>query len=218
MSLNLEVDEIQKELMILSKIDVIEKSTSFIDFRGLQDGTLNLVLRRCFEKEIKGFAPNFPEEFNEIIKKLQSENRSLRGKLSYYTGIVGEHLLATAFRSHKRFGLSDFFENVTDTTELNITKVTERFFLSREDGKGMEIDIVAESDCGRVVLIEVKKKKVKTTVKEVEDFYEKVVAYQQLFPEKKVLFAFLSVGNFIEEAREFCQMQGIGMAVEIKQW
>jgi hypothetical protein len=70
---------------------------------------------------------------------------------------VGEHLLATAFRSHKRFGLSDFFENVTDTTELNITKVTERFFLSREDGKGMEIDIVAESDCGRVVLIEVRK-------------------------------------------------------------
>ena len=45
--------------------------------------------------------------------------------------------------------------NVTDTTELNITKVTERFLLSREDGKGMEIDIVAESDCGRVVLIEV---------------------------------------------------------------
>jgi hypothetical protein len=76
MHLSLEVDEIQKELMILSKIDVIERSTSFIDFRGLQDGTLNLVLRRCFEKEIKGFAPNFPEEFSEIIKKLQSENRS----------------------------------------------------------------------------------------------------------------------------------------------
>ena len=92
--------------MILSKIDVIERGSSFIDFRGLQDGTLNLVLRRCFEKEIEGFAPNFPQEFNETTEKLQAENRSLRGKLSYYTGIVGEHLLATALRNKKRLASS----------------------------------------------------------------------------------------------------------------
>jgi hypothetical protein len=216
MSLNLEVDEIQKELMILSKIDVIERSTSFIDFRGLQDGTLNLVLRRCFEKEIKGFAPNFPEEFSEIIKKLQTENRSLRGKLSYYTGIVGEHLLATAFRSKKRFVLSDFFDNVTDPTELNITKVRERFPLQREDGKNMEIDIVAESNCGRVILVEVRKKKIKMGSKEMEDFWEKVEAYKLLFPEKIVLPAFLSLGDFTGEAKQYCLDKGIGMAVEIK--
>jgi hypothetical protein len=108
--------------VILSKIDVIDRGSSYIDFRGLQDGTLNLVLRRCFEKEIKGFSPNFSKEFNETIKNLKAENRSLRGKLNYYTGVVGEHLLATAFRSRKRFTLADFFENVADTTELNLTK------------------------------------------------------------------------------------------------
>jgi hypothetical protein len=113
--------------MILLKIDVIERGTFFIDFKGLQDGTVNLVLRRCFEKEIKGFAPNFPEEFSGIIKKLQIENRSLRGELSYYTGIVGEHLLAIAFGNKKRLVLSEFFENVVDTTQLNLTKVRERF-------------------------------------------------------------------------------------------
>jgi hypothetical protein len=158
-----------------------------IQFRGLQDGTLNLVLRRCFEEEIEGFAPNFSTEFSGIIEKLNAENRSLRRKMSYYIGIVGEHLLATAFRSRSRFPLSDFFENVADSTELHITLVRERFLLQREDGKGMEIDIVAESDCGRAVLVEVKKKKVKTSLKEVVDFWEKVEAYQRLFPDRKVL-------------------------------
>ncbi len=215
LSLDLEVNEIQKELVILSKIDVIKKGASNIDFKGLEDGTLNLVLRRCLDKEIEGFAPNFSEEFSKIIEKLNTENRSLRGKLSYYIGIVGEHLLATAFRNRKRFRLSDFFENVADNTELNITFVRERFLLQREDGKGMEIDIVAESNCGRVVLVEVRKKKVKTTLKEVEDFLEKVETYQLLFPERKVLSAFLSVGDFTGEAKPFCEARGIGMAVEL---
>jgi hypothetical protein len=213
--LDLEVDEIQKELVILWKIDVIDRGTSYIQFRGLQDGTLNLVLRRCFEEEIKGVAPNFPKEFSRIIEKLQTENRSLRGKVNYYKGIVGEHLLATAFRNRKRFRLSDFFENVADNTELNITKVRERFLLQREDGKGMEIDIVAESDCGRVVLVEVRKKKVKTGLKDVKDFLEKVETYKLLFPKKIVLPAFLSVGDFTGKAKPFCEAQGIGMAVEI---
>ncbi|MCK5524363.1 MAG: hypothetical protein KAI83_14620, partial [Thiomargarita sp.] len=215
LSLDLEVNEIQKELVILSKIDVIKKGASNIDFKGLEDGTLNLVLRRCLDKEIEGFAPNFSEEFSMIIEKLNTENRSLRGKLSYYIGIVGEHLLATAFRNRKRFRLSDFFENVADHTELNITFVRERFLLQREDGKGMEIDIVAESNCGRVVLVEVRKKKVKTTLKEVEDFWEKVETYQLLFPERQVLPAFLSVGDFTGEAKPFCEAQGIGMAIEL---
>ncbi len=213
--LDLEVNEIQKELVILSKIDVIERGSAYIDFKGLQDGTLNLVLRRCFEKEIKGFVPDFPKEFSQAIEKLQADNRSLRGKLSYYTGIVGEHLLATAFRSRKRFALSEFFENVADTTELNLTKVRERFPLQRDDGKGMEIDIVAESDCGRVVLVEVRKKQVKSSLKDMEDFLSKVEAYKVLFPEKIVLPAFLSLGDFTGTAKPFCEAQGIGMAVEI---
>jgi hypothetical protein len=187
LSLDLEVNNIQKELVILSKIDVIERGTSFIQFRGLQDGTLNLVLRNCFEEEIEGFVPDFPKEFSQAIEKLNAENRSLRGKLSYYIGIVGEHLLATAFRNRKRFRLSDFFEHVADSTELNITLVRERFLFLCYDDKGMEIDIVAESDCGRVVLVEVKKKKVKTSLKEVADFWEKVEAYKRLFPEIKIL-------------------------------
>ena len=213
--LGLEVNDIQKELLILAKIDVIERGPSNIQFRGLEDGTLNLVLRNCLEEEIEGFVPDYPKEFSAKLAKLEKENRSLRGKLSYYTGIVGEHLLATAFRSRKRFALSDFFENVTDNTELNIINVRERFPLQREDGKGMEIDIVAESDCGRVVLVEVRKKKVKTNLKDVADFWEKVDVYQKLFPKQKILPAFLAVGDFTQEATQFGSEVGIGMAREL---
>jgi hypothetical protein len=49
----------------------------------------------------------------------------------------------------------------------------------------------------------------------VEDFLEKTEAYKQLFPEKIVLPAFLSVGDFTREAKQFCEAEGIGMAVEI---
>jgi hypothetical protein len=42
---------------------LINKGVSNIDFRGLQDGTLNLILRKNFEKEIKEFAPDFKQEF-----------------------------------------------------------------------------------------------------------------------------------------------------------
>ena len=36
---------------------MIERSVADIDFRGLQNGTLNLILRNRFEKEIEEFEP-----------------------------------------------------------------------------------------------------------------------------------------------------------------
>jgi len=216
--LDLNLAEIKRILVILSEVDVIDKGTSDIDFRGLQDGTLNLVLRHRFEKEIEGFTPNFPQEFSDKIQELKAENRSLRGKLNYYAGIVGEHLLATAFRSKKRFGLSEFFQNVTDNTRLNIINVRERLKIQRDDGKEMEIDIVASSKCGREILVEVKKMQEKTSFNVVEGFQEKVEVYRKSFPEKIILSACLSLGGFRTDAARFCETHGIAMAVEIRHY
>jgi len=216
--LTLSVSEIQQILVILSEVDVIERGTSNIQFRGLQDGTLNLVLRHRFEEEIEGFAPDFPQEFSEKIRALQAENRSLRGKLNYYAGIVGEHLLATAFRSQKRFALTDFFQNVTDNTRLNIVNVKERVKVQRDDGKEMEIDIVAQSSCGREILVEVKKTQEKIGSNIVEDFQEKVEVYRKQFPEHILLPACLSLGGFRTDAVGLCETHGIGFATEIKHY
>jgi len=215
LGLPLDINEIQEKLLILSDADMIERGVSDIDFRGLQDGTLKLILRIRFDKEIETYIPNFKQEFEKKIKHLTKKNNQLQGKLNHLSGKMAEHLLATAFRSKKRFALSEFFQEVVDTTRLNIIEVKERVVVQRPDGKGMELDIVAHSSCGRVVLIEVKKTQAKTGLTIVEDFQEKVEIYSKLFPEQKILPAFLSLGGFAGDVLPFCKKHGIGMAERI---
>jgi len=215
LSLPLEINQIQEKLLILSEADMIEQGVADIDFRGLQDGTLNLILRNRFEKEIKESGPNLKREFEKKIEALTTKNKQLQGQLNHLSGKIAEHLLATAFRSRKRFALSDFFHEVIDTTRLNIIEVRERVFIQRSDGKKMEIDVVAQSNCGRVVLVEVKKTQAKTGPTIVEDFQEKVEVYKKQFPDQKILPAFLSLGGFTEDARHVCQAHEIGWAETI---
>jgi hypothetical protein len=215
LGLDLEVNEIHKQLIILKEADLINKAASNIHFRGLQDGTLNLILRKNFEEEIKDFAPDFKHEFADQIAELNTKNRKLQGKLNSLSGKFAEHMLATAFRSKKRFALSKFFQNVKDNTILNIQKVKERVIIQREDGKTMEIDIVAESSCGRVVLVEVKKTEIPTSLTKLEDFQEKVEVYKTLFPDAIVLAAYLSLGGFVQKAGDFCLEHRIAVAEKI---
>jgi hypothetical protein len=219
--LDLSLDEIKRKLLLLFQSDVIERGVSDIDFRGLQDGTLNLILRNRFEKEINGFAPDLKQEFQEQIAELKAKERRLRGMLNNLTGKFAEHQLANEFRSRKRFALSAFFEGAgDDASELNIIDVRERVVFQRDDGKRLEIDVLAESSCGRVVLVEVKKTQVKTGLKAVEDFREKVAAYAQYLQghaaDKVILPAFLSLGGFTDEATRFCEERGIGTAEGIE--
>jgi hypothetical protein len=217
LSLPLDINKIQKKLLILSEADMIERGVADIDFRGLQDGTLNLILRNRFEKEINESesGPDLRKEFENKIKALTVKNQQLQGQLNRLSGKMAEHLLAAAFRSRKRFALSEFFQDVVDRSRLNVISVKESVFCQRSDGKVMEIDVVAESSCGRVVLVEVKKTQTKTGLTLVEDFYEKVAVYGEQFPDQKILPAFLSLGGFTGDALPFCQGHGIGWAEKI---
>jgi hypothetical protein len=217
LGLDLEINEIHKQLIILKEVDLITRAVSNIDFKGLEDGTLNLILRKSFEKEIKEFAPDFKQEFADKIAALKKKNKQLQGKLNSLSGKMAENMLATAFRSKKRFSLSKFFRNVKDNTALNIQKVKERVHIQREDGKNMEHDIVAKSSCGTVVLVEVKKTQAKMGLNKMEDFQEKVDVYKTLFPDAIVLAAYFSLGGFTKEAGDFCLKYGIGMAEKIEE-
>ncbi len=217
LTLNLEVNEIHKQLIVLKEADLITRAVSNINFRGLQDGTLNLILRKSFEEEIKDFAPDFKQEFADKIAELKKEKKQLQGKLNSLSGKIAENMLATALRNKKRFSLSKFFKNVKDNTILNIQKVKERVHIQREDGKNMELDIVAQSSCGRAVLVEVKKTQAKTGLNKVEDFQEKVEVYKTTFPDAIVLAAYLSLGGFTDEAADFCLKYGIAVAERIEE-
>jgi hypothetical protein len=123
-----------------------------------------------------------------------------------------------SFRTKKRFTLSTYFENVQDTTRLNMINVRHRVPLQRENGKRMELDVVAESSDGRVVVVEVKKTKEPTGKPAVEDFLEKLEVYASLIPEKTILPTFLSLGGFTQPALQLCTERGIGTAERIAQF
>ncbi|SLM30072.1 conserved hypothetical protein [Desulfamplus magnetovallimortis] len=215
LKLDIAPNEIQEKLRTLVKADLLTEGISDIDFRGLQDGTLYLILRNRFEKEIINFEPDLKKDFHKELDELQMDKKALQGKLNNLVGKFAEYQLATDFRSRKRFPLSIYFEGVADkdqNVELNIIDVRQRVKFHRQDGKEMEIDVLAESACGRFVLVEVKKTKEKIGVKVVQDFQEKVDVYVRQFPDKIILPAFLSTGGFTEDALTFCMDNHIGTA------
>lgn len=216
LTLDIGENEIKILLQNMVKADLIQEGSSDIDYRGLTDGTLNLILRHRFEKEIASYQPDLKKNFHEELQKLRKEKKSLRGLVSHLTGQMAEYQLAVEFRSRKRFSMSRYFENVIDDTALNIIDVKMRVRFQRSDGKDMEIDVLAESDCGRMPVVEVKKTKTPVGLAPVKDFLEKFEVFAAMHPGKRLLPAFLSTGGFSEVAKQFCGENGIASAWEIR--
>ena len=211
-----EVTTIHRKLISMVRGDLIEWGSADVDFRGLQDGTLNLILRHRFEKEILQHEPNLRIGFNEELAALRKENRSLQGKLSHIQGLVTEQQLAYAIRSRKRFPLRAFFDGATDETELNITNVRTRVLIQREDGGTKELDIVAEAGNDHVLLIEVRNRQEKSNEADVADFLEKVAVYQETALAKTIWAGFLSLGGFTEKALDACREHHIAWSTELQ--
>jgi len=207
--------KIREKLEIMVKADVIKKGISDIRYRGLQDGTIYLILRNRFEEEINNFAPDLKESFNAELEKLKKHKNSLQGRLNNLVGKFAEFQLFTDFRTRQHFPLSVYFNGVKDDTQLNINEVRLRDKFQRTDGKEMEIDVRADSACGRTVLVEVKKTESKTGIALTREFREKADAFAKRFPQKTILPVFLSVGGFTGPATRFCQEHGIGVAKKI---
>ncbi len=215
LTLELSPTQIHERLELLAETDVIQRGVSDIRYSGLQDGTMNLILRNRFEEEIKTYAPDLRKDLHAQLKQLTTEKHRLQGILNNLVGKFAEMQLAGEFRSKKRFRLSEYFEGVSDTTRLNLNDVRLREIFQRPDGKGQEFDVVADSNCGRVVVVEVKKTQDPIGRPEIETFWEKVVVYIALHPDKALLPAVLSVGGFTAPARRFCEDHAIGTAETI---
>ncbi|MEZ4736319.1 MAG: hypothetical protein R3E79_55240 [Caldilineaceae bacterium] len=215
LQLDLAVNDIHRKLLTLVDADLLKQGTADIDFGGLQDGTLNLILRNRFEKEIHEFAPDFKQEFHEQIAKLRQEKRRLQGMLNHLAGKLAENLLATEFRSRKRFRLSDYFQGVKDDAPLHLVDVRERVKFQRPDGKDNEIDVLAQSSDNRIVLVEVRKRQEKSNLTDVEDLRDKTVAYAAQQADQTIVPAFLALGGFTAEALAFCTQAGIATAEQI---
>jgi Restriction endonuclease len=214
MKLELSEEEIYRRLVLLAESDVIDRGVSDLQFRGLQDGTLNLIVRNRFEQEIAGYEPNLKSEFQEQLQKLQADKVRLQGRNNYLEGMMAEHLLAIEFRTRKHFRLSAYFTGVRDDRLLNVIEVMERVPFQRPDSKGEEIDIIAKSDDGCVLMVEVRRRQERANLQTVQDLHDNALAYAQQFG-LTVLPAFLSLGGFTKEAQTFCETNGIAVAETI---
>jgi len=213
--------EVLERLKSLEKADLIERGNANIEYKGLNDGTLHLVLRSRFGREIEDFDPDIRNDFrktldemNAEIEKLKSDKDSISKEFNTLKGQYAEDRLANTFRSKKRFSLLEFFTNVFYTGRLNIVDVRTRYIFQRADGKNMEIDIKAESSCGRVVLVEVKNWKKKVGVNVIRDFVEKVTIFRRLYSNKDPLPCVWAKNGFSKNAIQMCERHGIGMATD----
>ena len=75
LNLNEDTATIHGKLLAMVKADLIEWGSADIDFRGLQDGTLNLILRNRFEKEIALHDPDLRIDFRDRTEKLLAEKQ-----------------------------------------------------------------------------------------------------------------------------------------------
>ncbi|MBF0452051.1 MAG: hypothetical protein HQK75_15215, partial [Candidatus Magnetomorum sp.] len=76
LDIDLSTKEIHQRLEQMLEADIIEDGGTDIDYKGLTDGTLYLVLRHRFEKEIKHHKPNFKSDFQKQIDQLEQEKKS----------------------------------------------------------------------------------------------------------------------------------------------
>jgi len=214
LDIDLNIEEIYERLILLSEADVIMRHSSDYQFSGLQDGTLNLILRERFEEEIDGFEPDLKSEFSTRIDELEKDKKQLQGRNNYLEGMLAEHLLAVELRAKKHVQLSAYFTGLADVGPLNLIDIQERVAYHRSDGKSEEIDIIAKTDDGRVLMVELRKRQAKTGIKVVTDLRDNAIDYAQQY-NVLVLPAFLSLGGFTDAAKTFCVENGIGMAEEI---
>ncbi len=220
LGLDIDVREIQRLLQNMVKADLIREGRSDIDYQGLTDGSLGLILRNRFEKEIAVYQPDvtptdLKQTFHEEIRRLQKEKQSLQGMVNHLSGMMAEHLLFNEFRSRKRFRLSRYFSGVSDDADLNIIDARMRVKFQRPDGREMEIDVLAASDCGRVVAVEVKNAKTPAGAPVITDFLEKADAWAALHPEHSVIRAFFSFGGFTQEAAALCAEKRVATATRL---
>ena len=134
-------------------------------------------------------------DFREELEKLEKNKRSIQGLVNHLTGKMAEYQLMTDFRSKKRFAPSRYFDNVADDAILDIVNVKLRATFQRPDGKTIEIDVLAESDCGRGLAVEVKRTKSPVGETTASFFGEKRRVFAALHTDKRLLPAFVFHGR-----------------------
>jgi len=197
-----------------------------VKYQGAQDGTFYLLLRELYREQLSLFAPiRLEKGIDYRFKELRRKNKSLEGDLSHTVGLLAEYQLAFELQSRSPFFMSSFFDwntdqapelkDATEKKEFAVKEILLRQYLQLPNGIKREIDLIVLSPDDRVLLVEVKKRRERTSKPTAEEFWEKVGCYRSQNPELKVFAAFFSLGGFYEPALDFCREKKIGTVTKL---
>jgi len=77
LKLEISEKEILERLRKLQKADLLQEGIADIEFQGVNDGTLHLILRSRYGREIKDFEPDIRIDFEKKLDELESKIKSL---------------------------------------------------------------------------------------------------------------------------------------------
>ncbi len=221
LKLDLELDDILNKCNVLYKADLILKGKSEIEFQGLQDGTLELVLNSRFHTQIEDFAINWEESLQDDWQSWKHKYQTTQGRYNALSGKLAEYLLANELRMKPKFKLSEYFEGVnkahsTANEPITFETVQTGVLLQNHEGvtpKTFEIDVKADAQNDvRTLLVEVKKRQKKVADSVVMSFMEKVRTFAEQNPDRTVIAAIWSWNGFTESALALCRTHQIATA------
>ncbi|MCP4136521.1 MAG: hypothetical protein GY754_36465 [bacterium] len=86
--------KLEEKLKILVGADIIEQGTGNLDYRGVPDNIFDKVFRGVYASEIETFDPkDITKEYYALSKKLQKNNKRLRGEYGRYKGAFAEFVI-----------------------------------------------------------------------------------------------------------------------------
>ena len=209
LNLGLSESEIHERLALLTRADLIEEFPQGYIYQGLEDGTFHLIIQNMYKMEME--AMGMEPEGLAWRQKMLRETNSLRGALNEMAGRLAELQLANDMLVRKSFVPSVYFHGISDDEPFVIKDLWQRFFAQSYKGGG-ELDLVVEGRDNRTLAVEVKKRKTKIGVEEINGFLGKIQALRASLPQRTIIPAYLALGGFTEEALTLCQENGVGTA------
>ncbi|MCP4110194.1 MAG: hypothetical protein GY749_32505 [Desulfobacteraceae bacterium] len=212
LGLDMSDSELEKKFISLFRADIIEEH--YGRYRGVQDNIFDKVFRRTYAEDIDGFVTReASEEYRQLFEEISEKYERLRGEYSRYKGAFAEFVIISrlkseAFKENDRFRA--MMKNLPADFEFTEYENVWSYNSPPLHEPGFQIDIFARAKGERYSLIgEVKNRKAKFSVKEVNAFQEKAAELARLEKiGRAVLFVF-SVSGFHKNTLVYLKKHGI---------
>lgn len=215
LKLNMTDFELEQKLHALVKSDIINQGKSNYYYQGVTDNIFDKVFRGIYADDIEEFdEKEIINDYQTLFEKSEQKYRNLLGLYNYSRGLFAEFAIINQLRLNA-FRSPDLFHSITNNLPGDFKFVQYNSVWSYKtsciDKRDIQIDIFARAGKKNYSIIgEVKNRDKKPfSVKEAEEFLQKVEALREIEQvEKFVVFVF-SRSGFTADTLNFFQTHKI---------